>query len=244
MQQIANTLSFKGYDVSSRTVNRLLKRIGYKVCRKQQNFAEQCDYLNKKIESAKQSQTPIVYISFMKKTKNRTTTSSELRSNTKRLLLNTILSTKLKQHLMINSLFIWKKHFANSLSEANNILILTEYLEPKNAQFWLQALLHFSKKYNVNISVYHIPQGITKWVLPMNKFSVIYPYKNSQNKRETYEVNVCFNTKTSDTAKKTIINNTPLVEFELPKVTVKRQRFLGDFNYQIKDCESKHLQLP
>ncbi|WP_372365686.1 hypothetical protein [Candidatus Uabimicrobium sp. HlEnr_7] len=232
VQQITNSLNFKGHEVSSRTINRILKNIGYLVQRKEQNFCAQCKHVEKKVLEAQEMLIPVLYLEVTQKNVKNVTPRSQVTANTKRLLQN-IQSKKGYTELIVNGLYLWGEHYQQLVQNRSHLMLITHASYIKQQTYWLDALQNFAKKQNICLNVHLLGTGIKKWLLPMQKMTVLYPEVCYNNKMIQESVRVNFTHETKIDSALTIIHNKNRISFTKLSKNIEYNRFLSDWNYDV-----------
>lgn len=228
VQQITNILTFKGHDVSSRTVNRMLKNMGYFVQRREPNFQEQCEYINKKIIDIKQQSCPIIYIEISEKVHKTKSKKSQIESNSTDLLKKSFGVDK--THFLVDGLHTWGER--KKLDSLSSLCVITHQCYINNEKYWLQGLQNFANKYGTSLYLHLIGCGIKRWELPMNKMHVLYPEKYYDQKKQKMTT-IYFTTTQKAQSTTTVIRDQQINVAKTAK-NIERDSFLGSWNYIVK----------
>ncbi|BBM83419.1 ISAzo13-like element transposase-related protein [Candidatus Uabimicrobium amorphum] len=228
VQQITNILTYKGHRISSRTVNRMLKNMGYFVQRKEQNFPEQCKYINKRMIEVQKQALAMVYIEIDQK-KYKTKNKKKLESNSKNLLEKNLITEK--TYFVVDSLYTWAER--KTFNEKPSLEIITHAHYVNNKKYWLQALQNFANQYNTKLYIHLIGSGIKKWQLLMDKMHFLYPEKDNGQKKQKMTT-VYFSARQKSQSTTTVIRDRHQVSYVETKKNIQRDSVLGNWNYVVK----------
>lgn len=218
VQQITNTLNYKKYSISSRTVNRLLKNMGYIVQRKQQYFKEQFLHIDKKIAYALKKDIPVLYISIKENASHEICDSIKIKGNTQRLFVN-IYSVDMQIKLIIKSLYVWANRFSKELKKETEIFLFVDISEIPKSSFWEKSLQNFANNQKILIHVHYVLNGIKKWSI-QKRFSILYPEEKQNIKSQNRRGIVYYIWKKVKNSKETAIYNSMAINVDISKVNI------------------------
>jgi len=236
VQQITNILTFKGHRVSARTVNRMLKNMGYSVQRKEQNFQEQCEHINKCITDRLQQDLSIIYIEITQKAHKTKSKKQKLESNSKDLLNKNIGIDK--THFVIDCLYTWGER--KKTDGKSTLSIVTHACYIKNEKYWLRGLQNFANKYRISLNLHLVGSGIKKWNLPTAKMHVLYPEKYNNEKKQNIAT-IYFSSTEKTKSITTVIRDQQQANLVETKHSIERDSFLGNWNYVVKPINNKTI---